>query len=630
MTACCRPAALLCIVLSLATVRAEASASVQDLIREAAARDLGRDPVWLKLLHYGGGDRSEVLSQEFFLSPHGASDPSAELSATLEAYYLPWEEADSEQHARCRFPARYYWLAQQLPQLTFVLREPRCRHLDRWALFDRVRSISVLLVSGYFGNPASTFGHALLKLNTDADDDEAGLFDVGLNFGALVPENEATLVYVVRGLFGGYQAGFSDKYFYTQDLVYSRTELRDIWNYRLVLSDSARTLLILHIWEIIGKKFDYYFLTKNCAYRLAELLELASGERFLDRANVWYVPTELFHRLVDIDKRRGATGSVPLVESVGFIPSGRRTLQKTFERLNIGELTAANEIISNGVESLPGTLAVFEADRQGEILDALLAYYQYRTIAEQPMPSKELRTAKDRVLLERLRLPARAEAASRPQILRSPAEGSRPMLTSVGIARQQNSDAYGRVRFAAFSQEFVGNHSAEGDELVVFDLAVGIDQRSSVFFDQLDFIRVRKLNTMRGTLPGESGLSWELDIAARRVEHDGQLRTDALVRFGSGLAWKWGPAVTFYTMTDVAAHSLSPEARARPHVGVLIAAERWRTAMQLGMENTDGAKNWRDVWSGKVQYQISTNQALRIELTNETAMREAVSLIWHW
>ncbi len=247
------------------------------------------------------------------------------MHATLEAYFLPWQQ-DTDEHPRCRFPARYYWLSRQLPLPGYVLNEPQCRRLSDWALLDRVKSVSLLLVSGYLGNPASTFGHALLKLNTDSSDDDYGLFDLTLNYGALIPENENALRYVVRGLLGGYEAGFSDRYFYTQDLVYSHTEFRDIWDYRLNLSNHQRTLLILHIWEIIGRKFVYYFLTRNCAFRLAELVDLVVDDLIIERARLWYLPVQLFHRLNAIDAARQHSGSGNLVEAVRFIPSSKRTL----------------------------------------------------------------------------------------------------------------------------------------------------------------------------------------------------------------------------------------------------------------------------------------------------------------
>ena len=204
-----------------------------DALAEAERIDLARDITWLRLLHFERGSQmSSVVTDSFFLAPNGSSDPSAELEATLAAYFDAEENRDDTQ-ARCRFPARYYWLSHHLDLPGYELRLPDCRKLENWALFDLTKSISLLLVSGYLGNPASTFGHALIKLNTDSADDRSGLFDLTLKFGALVPENENQLFYVVRGLTGRYEAGFSDKYFYTQDLVYSRTEFRDMWDYRL-------------------------------------------------------------------------------------------------------------------------------------------------------------------------------------------------------------------------------------------------------------------------------------------------------------------------------------------------------------------------------------------------------------
>ena len=316
---------LFCFVLLPCALPACAS-PLTEALQVAARLDLVHHPIWFKLLHFEGRlPQSVVLTDDFFLSPEGRSNPQAELHATLEAYFLPWQQ-DTDEHPRCRFPARYYWLSRQLPLPGYVLNEPQCRRLSDWALLDRVKSVSLLLVSGYLGNPASTFGHALLKLNTDSSDDDYGLFDLTLNYGALIPENENALRYVVRGLLGGYEAGFSDRYFYTQDLVYSHTEFRGIWDYRLNLSNHQRTLLILHIWEIIGRKFVYYFLTRNCAFRLAELVDLVVDDLIIERARLWYLPVQLFHRLNAIDAARQHSGSGNLVEAVRFIPSSKRTL----------------------------------------------------------------------------------------------------------------------------------------------------------------------------------------------------------------------------------------------------------------------------------------------------------------
>jgi hypothetical protein len=168
------------IALLLFGTQAQAS-SLPEVLDTAERLNLANHPTWLKLLHYErDANHSEVLTDNFFLSPNGRNDPNAELTATIKAYFDPWGE-NTDEHARCRFPARYFWLSQQMPLPDYNLREAKCRHLEEWALFDNVQSVSLLLVSGYFGNPASTFGHGLLKLNTDSIDDQSGLFDLTLN-----------------------------------------------------------------------------------------------------------------------------------------------------------------------------------------------------------------------------------------------------------------------------------------------------------------------------------------------------------------------------------------------------------------------------------------------------------------
>ena len=203
----CIPFILITILFSGDTVEASSNA---EALNEAEQLGLASDPTWFKLIHYNPDIKeSVVLTDSFFLSPEGRTCPSKELTATINAYFAV-KSGDHQKDAQCRFPARYYWLSHKLSSFDYNVRETTCQRLKNWNLFDSVDSVSLLLVSGYFGNPASTFGHALLKLNT-ASDNETDLFDSTLNYGAMIPDNENTLRYIIRGLSGGYKAGFSDK-----------------------------------------------------------------------------------------------------------------------------------------------------------------------------------------------------------------------------------------------------------------------------------------------------------------------------------------------------------------------------------------------------------------------------------
>ncbi len=605
--------------------------SVSEILTSAQQLHLADYPTWHKLLHVERGkEQSVVLTDHFFLSPSGRNDPQAELTATINAYFAPWNE-DADQDARCRFPARYYWLSQRLNLPDYQLRNERCANLEKWALFDSVKSVSLLLVSGYLGNPASTFGHALLKFNTDSIDDEMGLFDTTLNYGALVPEHENALRYVGRGLLGGYQAGFSDKYFYTQDMVYSHKEFRDIWDYRLALTNEQRTLLLLHTWEILGNKFTYYFLDKNCAYRLAELIELVIDENLVHNGRFWYVPVELFYRLKEIDQARRAAGQPHLIDAIHFVPSSQRILYNQLKRLSANEFRAFNAVLRDGNDSIPKHLTGFAEDRQSVVLDGLLAYQQYRLIAEEPNPSREHQELKDQILLARLHLPARPMEDPHIPELASPAVGSRPIAFAASAASEKEGNPYLRLSLSPFKQDLVGQNSLEGDEFVVLDAAVGFfEEEHTAFLDQFDLIRILKLNTLAVSAPDERQWSWKLRVGVDRIKNDEDNQYDGIFSFGAGQAWKWNSKLTAYTIVDVAGHTLAPYARLRPHLGI-----RWdwgatRAWTYFGAESIDYNPKFSEVWGGKVLQRLSSRSALSAEVTNERATRYTLGLEWYW
>ncbi|MCK5877986.1 MAG: DUF4105 domain-containing protein [Candidatus Marithrix sp.] len=567
----------------------------------AQASEISNHPTWLKLLHYNH-TYSTVLTDSFFLSSNGKYDPEAELVATIKAYSAPWNQNPNE-HARCKFPARYFWLSTQLDLPNYKLIEPRCKKLKTWGLFDSVKSISLLLVSGYLGNPASTFGHSLLKLNTESDNKQ--LFDLTINYGALIPEDESTFLYVMRGLWGGYKAGFSDKYFYTQDIVYSRTELRDIWDYKLKLSDYERIFLILHIWEIVGNKFDYYFLDENCAYRLAELLNLVIDEELLVKVLLWYVPVELFHRLDHIDK----SNNKQLIESVKFIPSNQRQLYHKLKLLTPEELTAFNTIIRNG--NYIDDLKQFSTDKKILILSSLLAYYQYKFTDDQ----QTQRELKRQILLARLQLPARSIASVEIPELPSPADGSLPM--EFGLNFVNSTSNFLRLNWSPFKKDLIGSNSLEGDELVILDLKIDID-KDKLFLNTVDLIRVMNLNTLPVKIEKENQLSWKLRFGIDRVAN----KYDGVASFGTGYAWQWKKNIISYGMVDFTAHTLSPIIRLYPNFGLRFDLGKTKTWLYIGTESgTNDTK-----WGGKMQYQFNKQYAFYATFDEYTS----VGLKWYW
>lgn len=504
---------------------------VSALLAKAHQAGLAHDPQWLSLLQYDkDGGKSEVLTADFFLDAKGQTDPEAELVATIQAVFASNAGEPSDQHARCRYPARHYWIAKRLGLDGFNIREARCTRLERWARFDHVRSLSVLLVSGYFGNPASSFGHSLLRLNADNADESSNLLDLTFNFGALVPANELIPVYVYRGLTGGYQSGFSDKYFYSEDMVYSKTEFRDIWSYELALDDEELRFMVYHLWEIVGKKFTYYFLSENCAYRMAEMIELVKGEHFLDRSAYWYTPIELFVRLHELDRRQPGK----FIRSVRFSPSAQRVLHAQFDALKTEERGVANQLIQNDSLSLDEALVGAPEQARINLTEALLAYYQFKIVGEQPRPSEVLRKKKDSVLLERLRLPPQERAADRLPALDSPASRSGPMLAAGGLGwSDTDKQVTAHLEWSAYHQGPLDENGLSNGELAVADLVIRFEVNRARL-QKLDFIRVRKFNDQAVTIHGESDWSWQARVGLQRPPGETEPNTELLFSFGVG------------------------------------------------------------------------------------------------
>ena len=118
---------------------------------------LAESPQWLALLHVNRGatvhsrGESYVDDPEFFLSQSGKVSPLDELLASVEAM----QGARSE--ARCRYPARFKYLAAALDwPLKGAL--DHCEEYNAWAeQIPRGRAVLVFPAS-YLNSPSSMFG----------------------------------------------------------------------------------------------------------------------------------------------------------------------------------------------------------------------------------------------------------------------------------------------------------------------------------------------------------------------------------------------------------------------------------------------------------------------------------------
>jgi len=327
---------------------------------DAKIRELSQDPRWRALLHFTeGATKSEIDAPEFFLAPNGKYDPQAELRATLAAFRQ--KHTIPDQSIQCKFIARHRWLYQELPELASIDTNLDCPTYRSWR--DGINPFGATLIfpSAYLNNPASAFGHTLLRIDSPGRVDGQALPDYTANYAADT-EGDGALLYAIRGIFGGYSGYFSVAPYYRKVEKYSDIENRDIWEYQLSLSPAEVERIVEHLWELQDVGVSYFYFDENCSYHLLALLDVARPElRLREQFSSWVIPVDTVR----------AIQSVPgLILSRKFRPSAATVM---LERLNATprHLRILAKNLARGEASLD-SLSELSKEEQAQCLD--LAY----------------------------------------------------------------------------------------------------------------------------------------------------------------------------------------------------------------------------------------------------------------
>lgn len=379
---------------------------------EASPSDLNAiaaSQTWRALLHYdaGGilGTRSAVIDSDFFIHADGARDPLAELKATVAGL----RESDRVgRSVQCLFPARARFLEHKLNER---FPEVPCPDLEAWRDRHAGGTVGLTFVNGYLGNPASFFGHLLLHVRVedseslaDPTSDDLGrasrLLDTSINFGADVPEGEGLVRYMAKGLFGGYNAQYSEANFYQNSSLYSEREMRDLWIYDLDLSRYEYKLLIDHLYEVMHRDYQYLFLSQNCASRIARTLSLVSPELETPGSNaLWTTPESV---VVGATRARSESGA-SLVGDAHYVPSRGAITDYAWAQLSQRLRQAATDYWPE-----PATLLEFDQlaglteAEQAKLLDVLLSHELWLAAAGDAVETGHVRST---LLRKRARLP---------------------------------------------------------------------------------------------------------------------------------------------------------------------------------------------------------------------------------
>ena len=127
--------------------------------------ELARSPGWQRLLYYKshifGGWKSAVDGPGFFLAPDGATNPEAELLATVRALENGGGTYGKlQQPIGCAFPLRKAFLEEALGKKFPA--EP-CPEFEDFLRKLNPAGVALVFATAYPNNPGSMFGHTFLK-----------------------------------------------------------------------------------------------------------------------------------------------------------------------------------------------------------------------------------------------------------------------------------------------------------------------------------------------------------------------------------------------------------------------------------------------------------------------------------
>ena len=343
-----------------------------ELIGRSRKLGLSGERSWHRLLHYrvrGGGWRSEADGPRFFLAVQGSSDPQAELEATIAAFFEPMPQDPKAQHPQCRFPARYAWLKSRLFFEPSRLPERPCPDFEAWRGAIGAQVVSLVFADAFMGNPSSMYGHTFLRMHRQAVGEGDALLDYTINFEA-TPDTDNVILYTLRGVYGAFRGEYSLVPFYIKTQEYGNFEYRDLWDYRLNLTQGQIDFLLRHAWEMGSTYFNYYFFTKNCSYQPLTLLEAA--DESLD------VSAGFRLEVIPADTVRALIAQPGLVGAVHYRPSFVTEMKARRDRLSDDELSAATRLGRKVDAAGLGALKTLPPERRALVLDSAHDYLRYR------------------------------------------------------------------------------------------------------------------------------------------------------------------------------------------------------------------------------------------------------------
>ena len=501
---------------------------INQLQANAVANQLSQHPEWINLLHYeqtnwfNNDYVSQVDDARFFNAEDGKTNPTAELSETINAFFKT--DITGDNHAQCKFVARLEWLKEKLPDLQTSLPQVTCKEYLEWRANIPDESVTMVFPAYHLNSPSSMFGHTLIRLDPPADRQGSEWLSIAVNFGANVTDGDNSLFYAFKGLSGGYPGYFIVTPYFKKIKEYNYREKRDIWEYPLNLTAEETRRMVTHLWELRDIQFDYYFFDENCSYRLLELLEVARpGIDLTKEFKLTAIPVDTVRSIEDAGLITAATyrpSQVTVLEYLlAKIPNKNHHLIEAIA--NDPELTRSSEFTD---------LPTIEQRQLVEISYKYLRYQQTGTVRDEAIATRS------HELLGILNSYPAQQTATTPTSNNQPEKGHYSKRLTIGYG-EENKSNYAELGYKLSFHNLEDNEAGflQGAQINLGNIQLRAYQDESIRLQQFDVVDIFSL-TPRTRL--FDPLSWRIYTGAERQYTAGKDRLVAHVTGGAGVAYQ--------------------------------------------------------------------------------------------
>ncbi len=530
---------LLAIICLPAIAQADA---LNELTQRAAELKLSDQPAWSKLLHYNHGSisgrlQSRIIYKDFFLAADGNTNPQAELDATIKAF-LKADIIRNDQAAQCVYPARYALLKAQLDPQGQFFKDLPCERFHDWSAALNAHSLTLIFPSAFMNNPASMFGHTLLRMDQADLTEETRMLAYSVNFAATT-QGENALLYAAKGVFGGYLGFFSVAPYYEKLKKYSDLESRDIWEYQLNFTPAEVDFLVKHLWELREVPFSYYYFDENCSFQLLGLFEAVRPTLEVTR--------HFRAHVLPVDTAKILLKEAGILKTTFYRPSISKRLKRRIAKSTEREQQAVLACTNNCDLNFPE----LSSEERANTLDLLYDFTELRKFKKKGSVAEEEELL-FKILTERSKLSFNQQTA--------------PVLEETTVNDPARSHGSARIQLGAGieNEKFINDYEIRPAYHSILDPQSGFEPGAGIDFMNLGLryqdsagLRLQKFNLLKiDSLAARDAffkpISWQFNTGwDRHYFTNSENKLQYLTSLAFGESWKLSDKILFSALPEL-------------------------------------------------------------------------------